>query len=195
AYTAKYGLINSRGNYLAFASDESYFLLCSLEVLDDEGNFKRKADMFSKRTIKPHRAVTSVETASEALAISIGEKARVDLPFMAELTGKEQAELIRDLQGVIFQIPNSEPAKYVTADEYLSGNVRNKLVIAEAAAKTAPEFRINAEALKKVIPKDLSAGEIAVRLGATWIPQEDIQQFVTELLTPSSYAAGRIKVR
>ena len=195
AYTVKYGLINSRGNYLAFASDESYFLLCSLEVLDDEGNFKRKADMFSKRTIKPHRSVTSVETASEALAISIGEKARVDLPFMAELTGKEQAELIRDLRGVIFQIPNSEPAKYVTADEYLSGNVRNKLVLAEAAAKTDPEFRINAEALKKVIPKDLSAGEIAVRLGATWIPQEDIQQFVTELLTPSSYAAGRIKVR
>ena len=195
AYTAKYGLINSRGNYLAFASDESYFLLCSLEVLDDEGNFKRKADMFSKRTIKPHRAVTSVETASEALAISIGEKARVDLPFMVELTGKEQAELIRDLQGVIFKIPHSEPAKYVTADEYLSGNVRNKLVIAETAAKADPELLINAEALKKVIPKDLSAGEISVRLGATWIPQEDIQQFVTELLTPSSYAAGRIKVR
>ena len=195
AYTAKYGLINSRGNYLAFASDESYFLLCSLEVLDDEGNFKRKADMFSKRTIKPHRAVTSVETASEALAISIGEKARVDLPFMAELTGKEQAELIRDLQGVIFKIPHSEPAKYVTADEYLSGNVRNKLVIAETAAKAEPELLINAEALRKVIPKDLSAGEISVRLGATWIPQEDIQRFVTELLTPSSYAAGRIKVR
>ena len=195
AYTAKYGLINSRGNYLAFASDESYFLLCSLEVLDDEGNFKRKADMFSKRTIKPHRAVTSVETASEALAISIGEKARVDLPFMTELTGKEQAELIRDLQDVIFKIPHSEPAKYVTADEYLSGNVRNKLVIAETAAKTDPELIINAEALKKVIPKDLSAGEISVRLGATWIPQEDIQQFVMELLTPSSYAAGKIKVR
>ena len=164
-------------------------------MLDDEGNFKRKADMFSKRTIKPHRAVTSVETASEALAISIGEKARVDLPFMAELTGKEQAELIRDLQGVIFKIPHSEPAKYVTADEYLSGNVRNKLVIAETAAKTDPELIINAEALKKVIPKVLSAGEISVRLGATWIPQEDIQQFVTELLTPSSYAAGKIKVR
>ena len=123
--------------------------------------------MFSKRTIKPHRAVTSVETASEALAISIGEKARVDLPLMAELTGKEQAELIRDLQGVIFKIPHSEPAKYVTADEYLSGNVRNKLVIAETAAKTDPELIINAEALKKVIPKDLSAGEISVRLGAT----------------------------
>lgn len=195
SYTKKYGLINSRGNYLAFASDESYFLLCSLEVLDDEGNFKRKADMFSKRTIKPHRAVTSVETASEALAISIGEKARVDLPFMAELTGKEQAEIIRDLQGVIFKIPHSDPAKYVTADEYLSGNVRNKLVIAETAAKTDPELIINAEALRKVIPKDLSAGEISVRLGATWIPQEDIQQFVMELLTPSSYAAGKIKVR
>ena len=195
SYTQKYGLINSRGNYLAFASDESYFLLCSLEVLDDEGNFKRKADMFSKRTIKPHRAVTSVETAGEALAISIGEKARVDLPFMAELTGKEQAELIRDLQGVIFKIPHSEPAKYVTADEYLSGNVRNKLVIAETAAKTDPELLINAEALRKVIPKDLSAGEISVRLGATWIPQEDIQRFVMELLTPSSYAAGKIKVR
>ena len=195
AFSKKYGLINSRGNYLAFASDESYFLLCSLEVLDDEGNFKRKADMFSKRTIKPHRAVTSVETASEALAISIGEKARVDLPFMAKLTGKEQAELIRDLQGVIFKIPQSEPAKYVTADEYLSGNVRNKLVIAETAAKTDPELIINAEALKKVIPKDLSAGEISVRLGATWIPQEDIQQFVMELLTPSNYAAGKIKVR
>ena len=195
AYTAKYGLINSRGNYLAFASDESYFLLCSLEVLDDEGNFKRKADMFSKRTIKPHRAVTFVETASEALAISIGEKARVDLPYMEQLTGRPKEELIQDLQGVIFRIPASEPAKYVTADEYLSGNVRNKLVAAEAAAKTDPEFLINAEALKKVIPKDLSAGEISVRLGATWIPQEDIQQFVMELLTPSSYAEGRIKVR
>ena len=195
AYTAKYGLINSRGNYLAFASDESYFLLCSLEVLDDEGNFKRKADMFSKRTIKPHRAVTSVETASEALAISIGEKACVDLLYMEQLAGKPKEELIKDLQGVIFRVPASEPAKYVTADEYLSGNVRNKLVIAEAAAKTDPEFLINAEALKKVIPKDLSAGEISVRLGATWIPQEDIQQFVMELLTPSSYAAGRIKVR
>ena len=195
AYTAKYGLINSRGNYLVFASDESYFLLCSLEVLDDEGNFKRKADMFSKRTIKPHRAVTFVETASEALAISIGEKARVDLPYMEQLTGRPKEELIQDLQGVIFRIPASEPAKYVTADEYLSGNVRNKLVAAEAAAKTDPEFLINAEALKKVIPKDLSAGEISVRLGATWIPQEDIQQFVMELLTPSSYAEGRIKVR
>ena len=195
AYTAKYGLINSRGNYLAFASDESYFLLCSLEVLDDEGNFKRKADMFTKRTIKPHREITSVETASEALALSIGEKARVDLPYMEQLTGKTQAELVQDLQGVIFKVPNSEPVSYVAADEYLSGNVRNKLTVAELAAKNDPELAVNVEALKKVIPKDLSAAEISVRLGATWIPQEDIQRFVMELLTPSSYAAGRLKVR
>ena len=194
-YTAKYGLINSRGNYLAFASDESYFLLCSLEVLDDEGNFKRKADMFTKRTIKPHREVTSVETASEALALSIGEKARVDLPYMEQLAGKTQAELVQDLQGVIFKVPNCEPVSYVAADEYLSGNVRNKLTIADLAAKNDPELAVNVEALKKVIPKDLSAAEISVRLGATWIPQEDIQRFVMELLTPSSYAAGRLKVR
>ena len=194
-YTAKYGLINSRGNYLAFASDESYFLLCSLEVLDDEGNFKRKADMFTKRTIKPHREVTSVETASEALALSIGEKARVDLPYMEQLTGKTQAELVQDLQGVIFKVPNCEPVSYVAADEYLSGNVRNKLTVAELAAKNDPELAVNVEALEKVIPKDLSAAEISVRLGATWIPQEDIQRFVMELLTPSSYAAGRLKVR
>ena len=194
-YTAKYGLINSRGNYLAFASDESYFLLCSLEVLDDEGNFKRKADMFTKRTIKPHREVTSVETASEALALSIGEKARVDLPYMEQLTGKTQAELVQDLQGVIFKVPNCEHVSYVAADEYLSGNVRNKLTVADLAAKNDPELAVNVEALEKVIPKDLSAAEISVRLGATWIPQEDIQQFVMELLTPSSYAAGRLKVR
>ena len=194
-YTAKYGLINSRGNYLAFASDESYFLLCSLEVLDDEGNFKRKADMFTKRTIKSHREVTSVETASEALALSIGEKARVDLPYMEQLTGKTQAELVQDLQGVIFKVPNCEPVSYAAADEYLSGNVRNKLTVAELAAKNDPELAVNVDALKKVIPKDLSAAEISVRLGATWIPQDDIQRFVMELLTPSSYAAGRLKVR
>ena len=195
AFAKKYGLINSRGNYLAFASDESYFLLCSLEVLDDEGNFKRKADMFTKRTIKRHREITSVETASEALALSIGEKAHVDLPFMEQLTGKTQEELIADLQGVIFRIPAAEPARYVTADEYLSGNVRAKLVTAEAAAKNDPELAVNVEALKQVIPKDLSVAEISVRLGTTWIPQDDIQRFVVELLTPSSYAMGRLKVR
>ena len=195
AYTEKYGLINNRGNYLAFASDESYFLLCSLEVLDDEGNFKRKADMFTKRTIKPHREVVSVETASEALALSIGEKARVDLPYMEQLTGRPQEELIGDLRGVIFKVPNTEPARYVTADEYLSGNVRYKLTAARIATKADPELSINVEALEKVIPKDLPASEIAVRLGTTWIPQEDIQQFMMELLTPSSYAAQRLKVR
>ncbi|MGO5050938.1 LPD25 domain-containing protein [Lachnospiraceae bacterium LCP25S3_G4] len=195
AFQSKYGLINNRGNYLAFASDESYFLLCSLEVLDDEGNFKKKADMFSKRTIKPHRAITSVETSSEALALSIGEKACVDLGYMEQLTGKSQEEIIRDLQGVIFKVPNSEPVRYVAADEYLSGNVRTKLLAAEAAAKVDPELAVNVDALKKVIPKDLTAGEIAVRLGATWIPQEDYQQFVMELLTPSSYARNKIKVR
>ena len=195
SYTEKYGLINSRGNYLAFASDESYFLLCSLEVLDDEGNFKRKADMFTKRTIKPHREVTSVETSSEALALSIGEKARVDLPYMEQLTGKTQDELVQDLQGVIFKVPNSAPVSYAAADEYLSGNVRTKLIIAQAAAKDDPELAVNVEALKQVIPKDLSAAEISVRLGTTWIPQEDIQQFVMELLTPSQYARGKIKVR
>ena len=195
SFTQQYGLINSRGNYLAFASDESYFLLCSLEVLDDEGNFKRKADMFTKRTIKPHREITSVETASEALALSIGEKARVDLPYMEQLTGKPKEEIIKDLQGVIFRIPATEPAQYVTADEYLSGNVRAKLITAEAAAKENPEFAVNAQALRQVIPQDLSAAEISVRLGTTWIPQEDIQRFVMELLTPSSSAASRIKVR
>ena len=195
AFTQKYGLINSRGNYLAFAADESYFLLCSLEVLDDEGNFKRKADMFTKRTIKPHREITSVETASEALALSIGEKARVDLDYMAKLTGKTQEEIVTELQGVIFRVPNTEPARYVAADEYLSGDVREKLKVAEIAAKSDPALTLNVEALKQVIPKDLSAAEIAVRLGTTWIPESDIQQFVMELLTPSSHAAGRIKVR
>ena len=195
AFSAKYGLINNRGNYLAFAADESYFLLCSLEVLDDEGNFKRKADMFSKRTIKPHREITSVETASEALALSIGEKARVDLDYMAQLTGKPQEEIAEELRGVIFRVPSSEPAQYVTADEYLSGDVREKLKAAEIAAKSDPALSLNVEALKQVIPKDLSAAEISVRLGTTWIPEADIQQFVMELLTPSSYAAGRIRVR
>ena len=195
AFTQKYGLINNRGNYLAFAADESYFLLCSLEVLDDEGNFKRKADMFTKRTIKPHREITSVETASEALALSIGEKARVDLDYMAQLTGKTQEEIVTELQGVIFRVPNTEPARYAAADEYLSGDVREKLKVAQIAAKSDPALTLNVEALKQVIPKDLSAAEIAVRLGTTWIPESDIQQFVMELLTPSSHAAGRIKVR
>lgn len=195
AFTEKYGLINSRGNNMVFAADESYYLLCSLEILDEKGNLERKADMFTKRTIRPHRAVTSVETSSEALAVSIGEKARVDLLYMQKLTGKSQDEIIRDLHGVIYRVPMTEPERYVTADEYLSGNVREKLRIAELAAKADPNYQINVESLKQVIPKDLSAAEICVRLGTTWIPQEDIQQFVVELLQPSWYAEEKIKVR
>ncbi len=193
-FTEKYGLINSRGNYLAFASDESYFLICSLEVLDDEGKFKKKADMFTKRTIKPHREVVSVETASEALALSIGEKACVDLEYMAGLTGKSQEEIVQELQGVIFQVPGSEPVRYVAADEYLSGNVREKLKIAEAAAEQDARLSVNVEALRQVIPKDLSAAEITVRLGTTWIPESEIQQFLMDLLTPEGNTAAKLKV-
>ena len=197
SFTKKYGLINSRANISAFSDDSSYALLSALEVINEDGELERKADMFFKRTIKPHKPVTEVDTADEALAVSMGEKAAIDMEYMMELSGKSEEELFADLKGVIFLNPlyeygNSYEPKYLMADEYLSGNVRNKLVAAEAAAKTDPEFLINAEALKKVIPKDLSAGEISVRLGATWIPQEDIQQFVMELLTPSSYAEGRI---
>lgn len=194
-YVEEHGRINSRGSYLAFGSDESYYLLCSLEILDDEGNFKRKADMFTKRTIRPHRAVTSVETSSEALALSIGEKACVDLDYMQQLTGKPKEEIIRDLQGVIFRIPAVQSAEYVTADEYLSGNIREKLRTAELAVQSDLSYQVNVEALRNVLPKDLSAAEISVRLGATWIPQEDIQQFMEELLMPSYYAKRQIKVR
>ena len=194
-FTEKYGLINSRGNYLAFSQDESYFLLCSLEVLDDDGNFKRKADMFSKRTIKPHHEITSVETSSEGLAVSIGEKACVDLPYMAQLTGKSEEEIIGELRGVIYREPNTDPPRYVPADEYLSGNVRQKLQIAELAAKSDSEFQANVEALKQVIPKDLTAAEINVRLGVTWIPPQDIKRFILDTFSPSFYAAREIKVR
>lgn len=195
AFTEKHGLINSRGNNMAFAADESYYLLCSLEILDEKGNLERKADMFTKRTIRPHRAVASVETSSEALAVSIGEKARVDLPYMQQLTGKPQEEIIQELRGVIYRVPAVEPEQYVTADEYLSGNVREKLRIAELAAKVDPSYQIHVESLQQVIPQDLSAAEISVRLGTTWIPQEDIQQFVIELLEPTWYMEGKIKVR
>ncbi len=195
AFTKEYGLINSRGNYLAFASDESYFLLCSLEVLDDEGNFKRKADMFTKRTIKPHREITSVETASEALALSIGEKARVDLAYMAQLTGKPQEEIVTELQGVIFRVPNSEPAQYVTASEYLSGNVREKLAFARIKAQENEILQANVSALEQVQPKDLTASEISVRLGATWLKPDYVKQFVFETLSTPRWAQYNIKVR
>ncbi len=193
SFRNNYGLINDRGNYMAFASDESYFLLCSLEVLDDDGNFKRKADMFSKRTIRSRNEITSVQTASEALAASLGEKARVDLKYMENLSGKSKQELIQELRGLIFQIPGTD--RYVTSDEYLSGNVREKLRAAEGYAKANPEFEINVEALRQVQPKDLSAAEITVKLGATWIPTEDIEQFVRETLSPSRYAERQIHVR
>ena len=213
SFTAKYGLISSRGNKLAFSEDSSYCLLCSLEVLDEQGNLKRKADMFSKRTIRPHVAVTSVDTASEALAVSISEKACVDMDYMAELSGKSPEELESELAGVIFRnIEGPEnPAELrgnslslqafslVTADEYLSGNVRRKLRMAKAFLETAPDSQKEAarrqiEALEAVQPADLGAGEIGVRIGANWVPIDIYQQFMEELLTPGYYARNRIKI-
>ena len=213
SFTAKYGLINSRGNKLAFSEDSSYCLLCSLEVLDEQGNLKRKADMFSKRTIRPHVAVTSVDTASEALAVSISEKARVDMDYMAELSGKSPEELEQELAGVIYRdircaenpediLPSlADLSRYplVTADEYLSGKVRQKLRMAKAFLEAAPAeqketARRNVEALEAVQPQDLGAGEIGVRIGANWVPIDVYQQFMVELLTPYGQARSRIKI-
>ena len=213
SFTAKYGLINSRGNKLAFSEDSSYCLLCSLEVLDEQGNLKRKADMFSKRTIRPHVAVTSVDTASEALAVSISEKARVDMDYMAELSGKSPEELEQELAGVIYRdircaenpediLPSlADLSRYplVTADEYLSGKVRQKLRMAKAFLEVAPDHqkeaaRRNVEALEAVQPQDLGAGEIGVRIGANWVPVEVYQQFMVELLTPNYYVRDRIRI-
>lgn len=192
AYTRKYGLINSRANRLAFDKDSSYYLLCSLEILDEDGKLERKADMFTKRTIKQHKTVTSVDTASEALVVSIGERARVDLPFMSQLTGKNESELIQELQGVIYKDPVI--GEWQTADEYLSGNVRRKLRQAQKAAAEDPAYQINAEALKAAQPKDLEASEIEVRLGATWIDKFYIQQFMYETLNTPMYLRNRITV-
>jgi N12 class adenine-specific DNA methylase len=192
AYTKKYGLLNSRANNMAFSDDSSYCLLCSLEVIDENGELERKADMFTKRTIKQHTVVTSVDTASEALVVTLTEKARVDLPYMTSLTGRSQDELTGELEGVIFLNPANQ--RYETADEYLSGNVREKLRIAKELAENDPAYASNVMALEAVQPQDLAAGEIDVRLGATWLPQEDIQQFVLEFLKPSYYAESRIKV-
>ena len=213
SFTAKYGLLNSRGNKLAFSEDSSYCLLCSLEVLDEQGNLKRKADMFSKRTIRPHVAVTSVDTASEALAVSISEKARVDMDYMAELSGKSPEELEKELAGVIYRdircaenpediLPSlADLGRYpfVTADEYLSGKVRQKLRMAKAFLEAAPAeqketARRNVEALEAVQPQDLGAGEIGVRIGANWVPIDVYQQFMVELLTPYGQARSRIKI-
>ena len=193
AFTAKYGLINSRGNSLAFSDDSSYYLLCSLEVLDDDGNFERKADMFSKRTIRQQRSVTSVDTASEALSVSIGERARVDLPFMTQLSGMSEDQLVSDLTGVIFKDPVHE--NWQTADEYLSGNVRQKLREAKRAAERDPAFQVNVEALEAAQPKDLDASEIEVRLGATWIDKAYIQQFMEETFSTPRYLRGTIEVK
>ena len=198
AFSAKYGLINDRANRLAFSNDSSYYLLCALEVLDEEGHLKRKADMFTKRTIKPHEVVTSVDTASEALAVSISEKACVDMAYMSELTGKPSEELAAELRGVIFRVPGqTEPdgtPHYVTADEYLSGNVRKKLRQAQQAAEQDPSFAINVEALTAAQPKDLDASEIEVRLGATWIDKAYIQQFMYETFNTPYYLQRSIQV-
>ena len=197
-FSAKYGLINDRANRLAFADDSSYYLLCALEVLDEDGRLERKADMFTKRTIKPHEAVTTVDTASEALAVSISEKACVDMAYMEQLTGKTGEELADELRGVIFRVPGqTEPdgtPHDVTADEYLSGNVRRKLRQAQRAAEQDPAFAVNVEALTAAQPKDLDASEIEVRLGATWIDKEYIQQFMYETFDTPFYLQRSIEV-
>jgi len=200
SFTKKYGLINSRANTSAFSDDSSYALLSALEVINENGELERKADMFYKRTIKPHKAITEVDTADEALAVSMGEKATIDMEYMRELTGKSEEELFADLKGVIFLNPlygygNVSEQKYLMADEYLSGNVREKLITAKKSAEVYPDdYKINVEALEKVQPKDLTASEIAVRLGATWLPPEIIQQFMFEFLGTPYYARWNIKV-
>ena len=198
SFSAKYGLINDRANRLAFADDSSYYLLCALEVIDEDGKLERKADMFTKRTIKPHKAVDTVDTASEALAVSIAEKACVDMAYMSKLTGKTSDELAAELQGVIFRVPGQleqdGTPHYVTADEYLSGNVRRKLRQAQRAAQQDPSFAVNVEALTAAQPKDLDASEIEVRLGATWIDKEYIQQFMYETFDTPFYMQRNIQV-
>ena len=193
-YVKKYGIINSRGNRLAFEADSSYYLLCSLEVMDSEGRFVRKADMFSKRTIKAYKEITSVDTANEALIVSLSEKASVDLEYMSKLTNKTQEELVKELDGIIYKLP-MENNKYVTSDEYLSGNIREKLKMAEASVGMHPEFATNIEALKQVMPKDLTANEIGIKLGATWIPTEIIDKFMYELLETPNHAQWNMKVK
>ena len=199
-YVAKYGIINSRANSLAFSDDSSYYLLCSLENVDEDKQHATKADMFTKRTIKPHKVVTSVDTASEALAISIGEKAKIDMEFMSSLTGKTEQELFSELKGVIFLNPehiseNDGRSKYLTADEYLSGNVREKLELAKRSAEVYPDdYNINVEALKSAQPKDLDASEIEVRLGATWIDKEYIKEFMWETFDMPYYLRRSIEV-
>ena len=195
-FVKKYGIINSRGNNQAFSEDSSYYLLCSLEILDSKGNFIKKADMFSKRTIKAKKEITKVDTANEALIVSLTEKARIDMEFMQSITDKTEEELVKELEGQIFRLPDTPPEerKYVTADEYLSGNVREKLNIARRIAEHNPEFEINVRELEKVIPEDIKASEIVAKLGATWIPEKYIEQFIYELLDTEDYKKREIKV-
>ena len=199
AFTRKYGLINSRGNAIAFDQDSSYFLLCSLEILDEDRNLKRKADLFTKRTIRSHRPAEKVDTAVEALALSIGEKAHVDMDYMGRLTGKDEETLFSDLKGVIFLNPaytgeNDGHEKYLPADEYLSGNVRQKLAVAQGKAEQDPQYQINADALAQVQPTDLTASEISVRLGATWLDTEYVRRFIFETLGTPRSAQWSMKV-
>lgn len=195
-FRSKYGLLNDRANMRVFADDNSYPLLSSLEILAEDGTLERKADMFSKRTIKAHEAVTSVDTASEALSISLAEKAKVDMDFMSELTGKSEEELERELSGVVFRLSESgtENPKYVSEDEYLSGNVREKLKVAELTAQSDARYQVNVTALQNVQPKDLSASEINIRLGTTWLPESDVEDFMFQLLNTPNYMQWRIKV-
>ena len=195
-FRSKYGLLNDRANMRVFADDNSYPLLSSLEILAEDGTLERKADMFSKRTIKAHEAVTSVDTASEALSISLAEKAKVDMSFMSELTGKTEGELEQELSGVVFRLPESdtENLKYVSEDEYLSGNVREKLKVAELAAQSDARYQVNVTALQNVQPKDLSASEINIRLGTTWLPEGDVEDFMFQLLNTPNYTQWKIKV-
>ena len=195
-FVKKYGRINSRGNNQAFSEDGSYYLLCSLEVLDSKGNFKRKADIFTKKTIKAKAEITKVDTANEALILSLTEKAKVDIEYMKSLTDKTEDELLQELEGQIFKVPTSlaEEKRYITADEYLSGNVREKLATAKALAVGNPEYEVHVRELEKVIPEDIKASDIEVRLGATWIPEKYIEQFIYELLDVSEYYKKRIKV-
>lgn len=195
-FRSKYGLLNDRANMRVFADDNSYPLLSSLEILAEDGTLERKADMFSKRTIKAHKVVNSVDTASEALSISLAEKAKVDMPFMAKLTGKTEEELEQELSGVVFRLPESdtENPKYVSEDEYLSGNVREKLKVAELAAQADVRYQVNVTALQKVQPKDLSASEINIRLGTTWLPESDVEDFMFQLLNTPNYMQWKIKV-
>ena len=193
-FTKKYGLINSRGNASAFSNDSSYFLLCSLEILDESGNLKRKADLFTKRTIKPRTKDRIIENSRDALIVSIQERAKVDIDYMQKLCGLDKDKMLEELEGEVFKVPDSDNSNhYVTADEYLSGNVREKLKIAKQYAYEDSSYQINVEYLNKVIPKDIPPTEISVRIGATWIPEDVITEFILDLIDAGYYARRDVK--